>query len=52
MIDIGHALRVQVFRRRCLQVLNALEEFDAGRWLAGSDLFQVIERPKGLTSFS
>jgi hypothetical protein len=33
-------------------VLNALEEFDASRWLAGSDLFQVIERPKGLTSFS
>lgn len=51
-VDILHALGVQIFGWRCLQVLNALYELDAGRRLISSDLLDILVRPASLIRFS
>lgn len=50
-VDILHALGVQIFRRRGFQVLNALDELDASRWLISSDLLDILVCPASLIRF-
>lgn len=37
-VHIPYALRIQVLRRRGLEVLNSLDEFDPGAWLRSLEI--------------